>query len=139
MSHAEELDRIYATLPSIECKRLCQRSCGPLLMAQAEHDRIKDHLGPAFKRVQPQDLACPMLDPMGNCSIYRVRPAICRLYGLTEMLRCEHGCEPERWLSEDEARLLLRRISRLTDKSGRLVSVVGPWLRQPDEDTDGHL
>ena len=36
-----------------------------------------------------------------RCSVYDRRPLICRLYGTSELMRCE-GCTPERYLSEKE-------------------------------------
>lgn len=50
---------------------------------------------------------CVLLTPMGRCSAYESRPMVCRLFGTTKALRCEHGCEPVRWLADDEAAMLL--------------------------------
>ena len=90
MDTTEEIDRLYAMLPHIECQRRCQKACGPILMSQAESDRIAERIGRMPK--DTKDLSCPMLSPMGNCTIYDIRPAICRLYGLTKALRCRFGC-----------------------------------------------
>ena len=123
----EEIDRLYATLPHIKCQRLCQDACGPILMSKAESERIAERIGRTPK--DTKDLSCPMLSLMGSCTIYDIRPAICRIYGLTKSLQCQFGCTPERWLDEAEARLLLRQIHKLSNTTGELKPEVGPWLK----------
>lgn len=53
---------------------------------------------------------CSMLTHDGRCSVYALRPMICRLFGAGPGgLRCHRGCEPERRLTAIEvAELLLR-------------------------------
>jgi Fe-S-cluster containining protein len=48
----------------------------------------------------------------GRCSIYSMRPAICRLFGAVDhpMLRCPHGCRPEKYLTDAESRAILKDI-----------------------------
>ena len=127
MDITEEIDRLYATLPHIKCQRRCQKYCGLILMSKAESDRIAERIGRTPK--DTQNLSCPMLSLMGNCKIYDIRPAICRLYGLTKSLQCQFGCTPERWLDDAEARHLLREIHKLSDPTGALMPEVGPWLK----------
>lgn len=127
MDITEEIDRLYATLPHIECQRRCQKYCGPILMSKAESDRIAERIGRTPQ--DNEDLSCPMLSLMGNCKIYDIRPAICRIYGLTKSLRCQFGCTPERWLDDAEARRMLRKIHKLSDPNGAWTPEVGPWLK----------
>ena len=101
----EMLKAIYRTLPTMECRGLCQVCCGPVCMTRFERDRIEKHLGD--KPVDHMGLACPVLNDAGRCSAYAVRPLICRLWGMVESLKCPHGCEPSRWLTDDEAAGLL--------------------------------
>lgn len=55
-------------------------------------------------------LRCSMLNEDGSCDAYAVRPTICRLFGVVkDRLECPHGCTPERWLDDDESRVLLER------------------------------
>ena len=100
----EALDALYATLPRLDCQRHCQEACGPILMSRIEWLRVLRQ--PGGRRTLRDALTCPMLR-RGGCSVYAVRPLICRLYGLVERLRCPFGCVPERWLSDDEARTVL--------------------------------
>ena len=131
----EQLDHLYQTLPAIQCRRKCQRACGPIMMSEAESERIAERVGRQTK--ETRDLSCPMLSIMGHCSIYDIRPAICRIYGLTPALRCEFGCVPERWLSDAESSAFLRRVMRLGAQNRRSGLAVGPWVRRPSERPTG--
>lgn len=44
------------------------------------------------------------LTAFGTCRIYRLRPVICRLWGVADALRCLHGCRPaDGWISDAQA------------------------------------
>lgn len=103
----EELQELYDQVPRMaDCKGLCADSCGPIEASLRETQRIERAAG---RRLEACPVDCSMLTPMGRCSHYELRPMICRIFGTTRRLRCEHGCRPERWLDEDEAwRLLLQ-------------------------------
>ena len=123
MSKEELIEKVK----SLKCKGLCQDSCGPIGISKGERQRIKDYCtrhGISFSPL-PQNNAeklltlwivsngrktpemCPYLQD-GRCSIYPVRPMICRLWGATERMPCPFGCTPELgMLTEDEARGLL--------------------------------
>lgn len=103
------LEALYALLPKIECQRKCQECCGPIMMTRLEAKRLPEldcdmvplNIGMGFlSRAPTKNLVCPLLKD-GACSVYERRPAICRLWGLTEKLRCPFGCEPvPRWTDE---------------------------------------
>ena len=97
-------DELYQWLPPMECQRLCQESCGPILMSKVEWERICTRLG--FTPNGNRALTCPMLKG-GQCTVYDIRPLICRLWGLVKKMACPNGCIPSRWLSDAEARLFL--------------------------------
>lgn len=116
------LESLYAQLPKIECQRKCQECCGPIVMTRLEARRLPelsfDRMpmrteggpplpGMGFVSRTPETLTCPMLKD-GVCSVYDLRPAICRLWGLTEKLRCPFGCEPSpRWTEKQAYEWLL--------------------------------
>ncbi|MDX6649701.1 MAG: uncharacterized protein QOJ97_1652 [Solirubrobacteraceae bacterium] len=57
----------------------------------------------------PDDSVCPALDK-GLCSVYGVRPMICRLWGIGEQMKCPHGCKPEGgWITAAETQRFLMR------------------------------
>lgn len=42
----------------------------------------------------------------GRCSVYVVRPLLCRLWGMVDKMRCPHGCVPSRWPADDEIKAI---------------------------------
>jgi Fe-S-cluster containining protein len=122
---AAALEAIYAELPSIDCRRLCHPACGPIVMSRAEGARIASVAG---EREAADDLVCPYLErASGLCGVYELRPLICRLWGATESLRCEWGCEPSAALSDAEVKRLIERVLALSD--GDSVTVWRGWER----------
>jgi len=113
----QAIDALYATLPTLECQQKCQACCCTFGMSRLELRRIEQRVGPlevtqhrVLDDVHGKELGvhqtlkcavCPMLKE-GLCSIYDIRPAICRLWGLTERMACPHGCKPSRVLSPEE-------------------------------------
>jgi hypothetical protein len=114
-----EIDVIYASLPTIECKRLCYQACGPIGLSRLEWRRIQEQTG--AKPRLAADLTCPLLKD-NLCSVYKNRPLLCRIYGMTKSLMCPHGCVPSRWIEDDEAELLFQRVESL----GRGIFVIMP-------------
>jgi uncharacterized protein len=119
------IEAIYATIPKVQCKRICGPDyCGPILMSPLELRRIKE----AFPEIKPTLVRglgfvldgggcdqCPLLAADGSCRAYDIRPAICRLFGavMAATMICKHGCQPERWLTNEESAELLRSIRLL--------------------------
>jgi hypothetical protein len=119
------VEEIWAQVPSVDCDGRCAKACRVIGMSEEEfmmmEDRIPDF--PSFeqmmfdqKRVGPSNYRCPSLVD-GRCSQYDVRPLVCRLYGVTEAMKCPFGCVPEGgFMPAEEA-------SRLWD---RMTEVGGP-------------
>ena len=110
MTTADAIEQIYTRIPAIDCQKKCHTSCGPIMMSEAEEQRIVQQVG---HRTDFLKLTCPMLSMFGRCNVYEVRPAICRLYGVVKAMRCPHGCEPDRWLTDQEASEIIWELSRL--------------------------
>lgn len=103
------LEAIYARIPDARCKGLCTKSCSVIAMTVHEARRLRQ----AGTPLPPHDVAlarvyadagyrCPALVD-GRCSVYELRPFVCRIYGSSESLPCPFGCEPdEGLLSADE-------------------------------------
>ncbi len=95
-----DLQRVYDQIPVVRCRGLCQHSCGPIGMSPREHQRL-DGAVPALLRVQRHQVLeatngqwrCPALTETGLCSVYELRPTVCRLWGAMEGLECPHGCK----------------------------------------------
>lgn len=106
------LDALYAELPRLDCQGRCQESCGPILMSRIEWQRIQRRTGQRAPKLRA-DLTCPFLSAVGRCTVYGVRPMICRLWGLVPSMPCVFGCQPERWLTEEQGREYLRRANEI--------------------------
>jgi hypothetical protein len=85
----------------MECKGLCQEYCGPVPVSKRERTRIQRAAG--RKVIVDENAACPYLSEEGACTVYKLRPLMCRLWGIAEGIRCPHGCVPERPVSRQEA------------------------------------
>lgn len=122
------LDEIYADIPNIpDCTGACASACGPIAMFGMEWKRVKRSFGET-PRVREQS-RCPMLSPVGRCMVYTARPYICRLWGTTPTLKCPEGCQPERWLTLEQAREIYERIRVLAgpEIAGPLGGVDDLW------------
>lgn len=119
----QQLDRIYARIPRLDCQRKCQECCGPIMCYSAEWKRMESASLVPLKVLQA-NLTCPALIN-GGCVVYAVRPLICRLWGVVHAMACPHGCEPERWLSDNEANALMCEVKKLSGGG-----ITGPDLSQ---------
>lgn len=123
-SKYKKLEQLYKKIPQLECKGLCHESCTIIMASKIEIKRVKERLkgknpfNPALYLNQMQEAetvkipVCSMLKE-NRCSIYSIRPAICRMYGAAEGLECPFGCQPKRKLSPEEGRQLLKDIEAL--------------------------
>lgn len=90
----QRLDELYARLPPLECKQLCSDSCGPFVTSEHELARVQRAAGRPLEH--SADCAdCSMLTTDRRCSVYDIRPMICRLWGMTENMPCPYGCVPD--------------------------------------------
>lgn len=113
-----ELDELYAQVPDIDCKGHCWDACGPIDAGLRERVRLA-RAGvrlPTFEAAQRAsartvyDYRCPALSDDNRCTVYEIRPMICRIWGATRMLRCQWGCKPRRGqqlLTDAETMMLL--------------------------------
>lgn len=86
------------------CKN-CGACCGPVLATPKEIEEIKSYVSKLpsryKKNLQRQkklkgELECPFRDNEKQCcAIYPVRPAICRLMGVTKGMECANGNSQE--------------------------------------------
>lgn len=139
-----QLENLYRGLPTVNCKKLCFKSCGPVAMSKLEGDIILrrglanlDHKeGEDYPLVQLKRVKyglqtgqaigegyafncdrCPLLNSDGHCSAYRFRPLLCRLWGMMREMRCPFGCEPTRWVSNVEAYSYLMVVEKISRES----------------------
>jgi Fe-S-cluster containining protein len=117
---SKELRAIWDEVPAMkDCKGECQSSCGPIPIAGEERDLVEARGGKKLD-FSAESWNCNMLSATGYCTVYSVRPLICRIWGATKRLPCDKGCEPERWLTDDEAMALHKRVEKLNgDMDGK--------------------
>lgn len=105
-----QLDELYASIPRIDCRRLCVDSCGPIVYHAREKERMAAVAG--AREPDLQRLVCGYFED-GACAAHQARPALCRLYGVVRAMRCRYGCVPERWLSDEEAQAILVKLREI--------------------------
>lgn len=130
------LQDLFDLVPAVACKGDCGRDrhqscCGPIACSVVEARLLEEYLGTQSPwidlgagnvHMDPTALTlhtCPHLSWNGRCQSYAVRPLICRLWGAVQRMRCPWGCQPERWLSDDEAGWLLAEAARRSLKINR--------------------
>jgi Fe-S-cluster containining protein len=105
---------LYAELPTMQCQGLCADSCYSLVQTSVERDLVADVTGVRLALVQTPLTACPALGMLKTCTVYEVRPLICRLWGMTPGMRCQYGCVPEGgFLSAEQTYGFLARAAEL--------------------------
>lgn len=113
---SKELLAIWEKVPEMEdCQGKCQSSCGPIPAYTPERKLIEGRTG---KKLETKGhMTCSMLTAAGVCSVYGIRPLICRLWGAVDhpAMKCPHGCKPQRWLTDTEAKELFAELEALTD------------------------
>lgn len=99
----ERIEELYAQLPALSCRGLCEDSCAEHIDASAAERRRLLDAGVDLDAPTP-DGACPALTHTfgaGRCSVYTIRPMICRLWGVADSMPCPHGCVPAGGLLDD--------------------------------------
>lgn len=125
-----ELEQLYASLPAIECKGRCHDACTVIDASELERERIQARgveLPPGMSHTRHLKLIdqgkaprCPALGPLNTCTVYDVRPMICRAFGMTldprtgRGLMCEHGCIPDGTISPQDLSRALIQIEELS-------------------------
>jgi hypothetical protein len=120
-----KIDELLSALPTFRCKEGCFDCCGPVVISRLEYMRCIEASGRSAKdiRRQMQDnlkrgvYTCPLLDAeTKRCTVYVVRPAICRLFGVVRgELVCPHGYGPESsaLLEDSQSREILSKVEEL--------------------------
>jgi Fe-S-cluster containining protein len=93
----------------MRCDKGCGACCGPVICSDAEFDAVAAYVLKHDIRPRRQGQRCPLYID-GECSVYPVRPFICRAFGHATDLECERGYN---------VNIPLRRSNRLIDDYGR--------------------
>ena len=141
------LDDLYAQLPALECKGRCHDACTIIDMSRLERERIANTTGvniplPLYPiRAMLADgkpRRCPALGPLNTCTVYEVRPLICRAFGMVVTnphtpsegpMMCDYGCIPDGVLSHQEFVRVMMDIYRLSAAITGKERPLPAWLR----------
>lgn len=114
------IDFLLQDLPPFTCKEGCSDCCGPIIMTRLERKRICERTGMSERQLDIDVIiasgsnVCPLLKN-GRCSVYDIRPAICRIFGVSQAphLDCPHIKPPLGSLNTNETALLVDKIRDL--------------------------
>jgi Fe-S-cluster containining protein len=106
MNH--KLEQVYHQIPKALCPANCGRCCGILYPSLAELTNIKQWCHQhniAYKDFNiTLDLDCPYLGIDKQCTIYSVRPYLCRIMGVSTELSCPINiCKPTKILNKTQS------------------------------------
>ena len=105
-----EIQKLYLKIPKSHCKNGCFECCtNSVQFAKEEMERAGDY---------KYNGVCSFLDENKKCGVYENRPLVCRIYGASEIMICE-DCEPEKYLSEEETRDIIRKYIKIKDAQER--------------------
>lgn len=133
-TRAAALDKLYATLPAINCQGLCWDSCGRLPLLKVEQTRIAETTGITIPVATSgrAPMVCPALTMFRQCAAYTIRPLICRLWGLVDNMPCTYGCAPDGGrLSVAEGYELLAQALEIDGQHAEAARIRGPF-RTPE-------
>lgn len=99
---SEELRAVWAQIPDANCKGLCTSACGPVdgnleerRLLKERGIRLRTHYAVRADILVGKDIEmCPAL-VLGSCTVYDVRPTVCRLWGAGPAMPCPWGCTPD--------------------------------------------
>jgi len=111
--------RKIKTLPAMKCEEGCGRCCGIVPATETEYQRVIRYAKEHDVNPQDQGITCPWYQE-NKCSVYAVRPIICRLFGHVEAMPCPQGHNVS--IPEREA----VRMIRSNGKCGRVLHEVLP-------------
>lgn len=119
----DKLERLYKRIPEFECEYNCGECCGPVGFAAAEWQRLPEKR--EFSDFKT--LNCPYLDKDNQCSIYPLRPFICRLFGATDgLMRCPKGRGPKARLGRIETNRLSERYKKIMSYNPDKSHILAP-------------
>lgn len=81
---------LYPELPSMRCDSGCTECCGPATVSESEFAAIQHYIKTHQIKPVRQGITCPLYID-GRCSVYEVRPYICRMFGHSYLMDCPRG------------------------------------------------
>jgi len=118
----QRLVEIYVEIPTFECKH-CHECDGPIIWFKPEEILIRDYLWKhnldyivwSTEEFKQHNMRCPYLQ-QERCSIYPVRPIVCRLQGTIVELPCP--LSSHRYLPREQFDRIKHEFELLVRESG---------------------
>ncbi len=122
------LETLLAKIPDLECLGFCVESCNQFEVFPAEIKEIKQYCienkipftpflnhEQLIEKVENENSHCNGCEYLKDrkCTIYPVRPVICRLWGNVDTMKCHFGCQPKKYLYDYEGKDILREVQAL--------------------------
>ena len=108
---------IYKAIPTSTCPSNCGECCGMVYPSLAEITNIKTWLKLHHREYtdfnQTEGLDCPYLKTDKSCSIYPVRPYLCRIMGVSSDWRLDcpkHQCISKAKLNYSQTSYLYKQV-----------------------------
>ncbi len=111
---ASIIKKLRKKIPVFKCKPGCHDCCGWIPAVFWEKKQIVSLKGERRFKI---DLNCPYVEDC-KCSVYKERPILCQIYGASEeeKMTCPHGCKPEKTLSIEETKAIMKEYLNLKPK-----------------------
>ena len=111
-----KLKYLYSKIPEFNCIPRCTACCGPHPWANVEHRVIAKWMserGMVEKFSKTMFGDCQYIENH-KCSIYEVRPVLCRLFGVVDTPKLMCSFRPSKGhISDEEAREIMRKVFEL--------------------------
>jgi len=101
-------------LPKMQCDNGCGGCCGVVPVTNKEFEVILEYV--LEKEIVPVDngVTCPLYTD-GKCSVYTVRPLLCKLFGHNEAMKCPRGYN---------VNVPSRKLRKMMEKQGKCEKVL---------------
>ncbi len=81
---------MFLKLPVMQCDERCGECCGIVPVTHDEYGAVRRYIRKNGITPIDQGVTCPLYHG-GKCTVYEVRPMVCRLFGHVPSLTCPKG------------------------------------------------
>jgi len=121
------LPQLYKPIPTFPCIPGCHDCCGRVPFLPEEWKKLSpkelkraefcQEVIAGFGQLIGKQPHCPFVSEKG-CTIYHNRPFYCRLFGTTKALKCPHGRQPKKLLSDQMSNKLTTEYAKQSAAKG---------------------
>jgi Fe-S-cluster containining protein len=135
----DDLEYLYSIIPKFNCNH-CHKCCGPIIWFEPEEIMIRNYLKKnnmkkivwTKNKFKENKMLCPYLKN-DRCSIYPVRPIVCRLQGNIAELRCKSNNNTNKnQISKNELNEIRKKFINLIKQTNRVNNFYSTLLLDND-------